>query len=201
MLGLLREHSHSELAGLRGLWSRLYSALSPAPPKRQRHRVRPLSPAGSWEAGRGCWLRAPGLLWGPLSPRCEPSPERSRLPPSTHWLLERPSHSHGRLPFAPPRSLCPPALHGGRWGPQASSPGLGVQTVLSGTAASPGCLRRARGPGRGTRPRHAALLSTLWLRLPTPPRAPQVAGVPWSGPPSSLHLPLHSARGPPPVRP
>lgn len=52
MLGLLREHSHSELAGLRGLWSRLYSALSPAPPERRTHRVRPLSPAGSWEAGR-----------------------------------------------------------------------------------------------------------------------------------------------------
>ena len=44
-------------AGLRGLWSCLYSALSPAPPEKRTHRVRALSPAGSWEAsqaaGRG----------------------------------------------------------------------------------------------------------------------------------------------------
>ena len=136
----------------------------------------------------GCWPWAPGLLWGPMSPRCELSPER-RVPPSTHWPLERPSHSHGHLPFAPPRSLCPPALQGGRWGPQASSPGLRVQAVLSGPAAiSPGCPRRAGGPGGGTRPRHTALMGALWLHFPTPPGAPQVAGVPCSGPPSSLRL-------------
>lgn len=63
----------------------------------------------------GCWPRAPGLLWGPMSPRCEPSPER-RVPPSTHWPLERPSHSHGRLPLAPRDLFAHPPCRGGDGG-------------------------------------------------------------------------------------
>lgn len=206
MPGWLREHSNPEpvgrgpvppppgsFAGLRGLWSRLYSALSPAPPERRTHGVRAVSPAGSWEAsqaaGRGRQGSCGVLCPQGVSPLLREGSLRARI-----GLLNAPLTVMAVYPLHPLRSLCPPALQGGRWGPQASSPGLRVQAVLSGPAViSPGCPRRGGGPGGGgpgggTRPRHTALMGALWLQFPTPPGAPQVAGVPCRGPPSSLRF-------------
>lgn len=104
--------------------------------------------------------------------------------------------------FALLRSLCPPALHGGDGTARPVLQDSRVQTVLSGTTASPGWLRRAGGPGEG----HTSPPRCPREHPPAAPSHPSRStaggrGVPWSGPLSSLHLPLHSACGPPPVRP
>lgn len=153
----------------------------------------------------GCWPRAPGLLWGPMSPRCEPSPER-RVPPSTHWPLERPSHSHGRLPLAPPEISLPTRPAGGVMGAagqfsrtQGAGCVVGARSYLSWLPAE------GRGP-RGRRPRG---------RHTSPPHCPHgrplaaVSNPSRSAPGGRRSLPrssqlsallLHSAHGPLPVR-